>query len=77
MLTEIESDLMRYFLSHGDIPVSAQQLLTEVLDFPPGTGDPSTIRWHIGNLRRKIEADPDNPIYLCTAKPRGYCFRAT
>ena len=76
-LTEIESDLMRYFLSHVDIPVSAQQLLIDVLDFPPETGDPSTIRWHISNLRRKIEADPNAPIYLCTAKPRGYCFHAT
>lgn len=77
LLTEIESDLMRYFLAHVDIPVSAQQLLVDVLDFPPGTGDPSTIRWHISNLRRKIEADPNNPVYLCTAKPRGYCFHAT
>lgn len=76
-LTEIESDLMRYFLSHMDVPISAQQLLIDVLDFPVGTGDPSTIRWHISNLRRKIEANPKNPIYLCTAKPRGYCFRAS
>jgi DNA-binding response OmpR family regulator len=76
-LTEIESDLMRYFLAHRDIPVSAQQLLLDVLDFPPGTGDSSTIRWHISNLRRKIEPDPNAPIYLCTAKPRGYCFHAT
>lgn len=76
-LTEIEGDLMRYFLTHVDIPISAQQLLTDVLDFPPGTGDSSTIRWHIGNLRRKIEPNPRDPIYLCTAKPRGYCFHAT
>jgi DNA-binding response OmpR family regulator len=76
-LTEIEGDLMRYFLAHVDIPVSAQQLLVDVLDFPPGTGDPSTIRWHISNLRRKIEPDPNIPVYLCTAKPRGYCFHAT
>jgi DNA-binding response OmpR family regulator len=76
-LTEIESDLLRYFLSHLDVPFSAQQLLLDVLDYPPGTGDPSTIRWHISNLRQKIEADPNNPVYLCTVKPRGYCFHAT
>jgi two-component system, OmpR family, response regulator RpaA len=74
-LTEIESDLLRYFLSHVAIPISAQQLLTEVLDFPPGTGDLSTIRSHMRNLRQKIESDPDHPVHLCTAKPRGYCFQ--
>lgn len=74
-LTEIEADLMRYFLSHINMPISAQQLLEEVLDYPSGTGDPSAIRWHIRNLRRKIETDPDNPIYLTTVKPRGYSFQ--
>lgn len=76
-LTEIESDLMRYFLSHVDSPISAQQLLADVLDFPAGIGDPSTIRWHISNLRRKIEPDSNHPVHLCTVKPRGYCFHAT
>ena len=74
-LTEIETDLMRYFLSHVDVPVSAQQLMEDVLDYPSGTGDPSTIRWHIRNLRGKIETDPDDPRFLTTLKPRGYCFQ--
>lgn len=73
-LTEAECSLLRYFLSHVATPISAQKLLRDVLDFPDGTGDPSTIRAHIRNLRQKIEADPVHPLHLCVAKPRGYCF---
>jgi len=76
-LTGIESDLLRYFMSHEGAPVSAQQLLIEVLDFPPDAGDPSTIRSHVHSLRRKIEASPEHPVHLCTLKPRGYCFHAS
>jgi DNA-binding response OmpR family regulator len=76
-LTEIEGDLLRYFIAHKGVPISAQQLLSEVLDFPPETGDLSTVRTHVRNLRHKIETDPDNPVYLCTVKPRGYCFHTS
>lgn len=76
-LTEIETDLMRYFMAHVAAPISAQQLLTDVLDFPPDTGDPCTIRSHIRNLRQRIEKNPDDPMHLCTVKPRGYCLYAS
>jgi DNA-binding response OmpR family regulator len=75
-LTEIESDLLRYFIAHVGTPIAGQQLMTEVLDFPAETGDSSTIRAHIHNLRQKIETDPDDPVHLCTVRPRGYCFFA-
>ena len=73
-MTETESSLLRHLMCHPSTPVSAQQLLEEALDYPPGTGDPSTIRFHIRNLRRKLEDDPAHPVHLCTAVPRGYCF---
>lgn len=76
-LTEIETNVLRYFLGHVAAPISAQQLMTDVLDFPPDTGDPCTIRAHIHNLRQRIEANPDEPVHLCTVKPRGYCFYAS
>jgi DNA-binding response OmpR family regulator len=73
-LTDIERDILRYLMLHAGKPVSAQELLEDVLDYPAGTGDPSAVRWHIKNLRQKIEADPSRPTHLITAPPRGYSF---
>ena len=73
-LTETESDLLRYLIAYAGTPISARQLLEEVLDYPPGAGDPSAVRWHIRGLRQKIEDAPAHPVYLCTVSPRGYCF---
>jgi len=73
-LTDTECDLLRYLMAYASTPIPARQLLEEVLDYPPGTGDPSAVRWHIRGLRRKIESDPTHPVYLRTLSPRGYCF---
>ena len=37
-------------------------------------GDHRTIMVHISNLRRKIEKDPANPVYIKTVKGAGYKF---
>jgi DNA-binding response OmpR family regulator len=76
-LTEIETDLLRYFMLRVATPIAAQQLMSDVLDFPPETGDSSTIRAHIHGLRQKIELHPEAPVHLCTVKPRGYCFHTS
>jgi two-component system response regulator RpaA len=75
-LTETERDLLRYLMGRAGTPVAAQELMENVLDYPPGSGDPSTVRWHIKNLRQKIEAPPDLPVRIATVAPRGYCFHA-
>jgi len=74
-LTEVESDLLRYLMARADIPVPAQELMEEVLDYPPGTGDSSAVRWHIRNLRRKIEANP--AVCISTVSARGYRFHSS
>ncbi len=75
-LTETERDLLRYLMARAGTPVAAQELMEEVLDYPPGSGDPSAVRWHIKNLRQRIEAHPDPPVRIATVAPRGYCFHA-
>jgi two-component system response regulator RpaA len=73
-LTDVESDLLRYLMARADTPISAQTLMEEVLDYPTGSGDPSAVRWHIKNLRQKIEPDPDHPRSISTVPSRGYTF---
>lgn len=37
-------------------------------------GDPRTVQVHIHNLRKKIEKDPANPVYILNEWGKGYCF---
>jgi two-component system phosphate regulon response regulator OmpR len=67
-LTERERDMLRLLCANCGESVSRQALT--------GTGaaaNERTIDVQINRLRRKIETDPANPIYLQTA--RGACYR--
>lgn len=75
-LTEVERDVLRYLMAYAGMPVSAQELMEKVLDYPPDSGDLSAVRWHIKNLRQKVEVVSDHPVRIATAAPRGYCFNA-
>ncbi|MCB8942986.1 MAG: response regulator transcription factor [Ardenticatenaceae bacterium] len=71
-LTLAEFDLLYYLMNHLDQPFSSQELLEEVWSYQPGMADPSLARWHIKNLRHKIEPDPASPVYLRTVPRMGY-----
>ncbi len=71
-LTPAEFDLLYYLMSHPNRPFSSQELLEEVWSYAPGTADPSLTRWHIKNLRLKIEPDPQHPAFLRTVGRMGY-----
>lgn len=71
-LTPMEFDLLRCLMSHPGEVFSSEQLLQEVWGYPAGTGDPATVRWHIKNVRAKIEPDPTNPTYIRTIPRYGY-----
>jgi len=71
-LTPTEFDLLHHLMSHAGEVFSSKKLLREVLGYPPGTGDPALVRWHIRNLREKIEPSPSNPIYILTVLRHGY-----
>ena len=71
-LTPAEFDLLYYLMTHPNRPFSSQELLEEVWSYGPGTADPSLTRWHIKNLRTKIEPDPDHPTLIRTVPRLGY-----
>jgi DNA-binding response OmpR family regulator len=71
-LTSIEHQLLHYLMLHAGQPIPALQLLRDVWQYPTGTGDPILVRVHIGNLRAKIEPQPDSPRYVLNVRGRGY-----
>jgi len=73
-LTPTEFDLLQHLMTHPGEIFSSQQLLQQVWGYPPRTGDPGTVRWHIKNLRDKIESDPTDPVYIRTVPHHGYTF---
>ena len=72
ILTPIQHRLLLYLMSHAGQPMSIDQLLEDVWEYPPGTGDPKLVRVHVKNLRNKIEPVPDNPQYIVNVRGRGY-----
>jgi len=71
-LTPAEFDLLYFLMNHPNRPYSSQELLEEVWSYAPGTADPSLTRWHIKNLRLKIEPNPNQPVFLRTVGRMGY-----
>jgi two-component system phosphate regulon response regulator OmpR len=66
-LTERERDLLRMFAQRPGTPIARHEL---------GGNDPAgserAIDVQINRLRRKIETDPANPVYLQTVRGKGY-----
>jgi len=73
-LTPVEARLLDYLMACAGRPVSAEDLLRQVWDQPPGVGDPALVRVHIRHLRDKLETDPRAPRLLKTVPRRGYCL---
>lgn len=66
-LTERERDLLRLFASRPGLPIPRHELATD-----DATAGERAIDVHINRLRRKIESDPANPVYLQTVRGKGY-----
>ncbi len=71
-LTPAEFELLYHLMSHPQRPFSTHDLLEQVWAYAPGTADPSLVRWHIKNLRLKIEPDPAQPTLIRTVSRLGY-----
>jgi two-component system, OmpR family, phosphate regulon response regulator OmpR len=67
-LTERERDLLRQFAMKRGTPIQRHELSND--DEP--TGNERAIDVQINRLRRKIETDPSNPVYLQTVRGKGY-----
>ena len=74
-LTPKEYDLMAYFLSHPGKVLTHRVLLGAVWG-GDSTEQTEYLRVFIGQLRKKIEADPANPKYILTEPWIGYRFNA-
>ena len=70
-LTERERDRLRHFAERPGSPISRMDLAKEGAD-----GSERAVDVQINRLRRKIEADPGNPVYLQTVRGKGYILHA-
>jgi two-component system phosphate regulon response regulator OmpR len=66
-LTERERDLLRLFAGRPGLPIPRHELASD-----DSTGSERAIDVQINRLRRKIETDPSNPVYLQTVRGKGY-----
>jgi DNA-binding response OmpR family regulator len=70
-LTPMEFDLLREMSEHPGRVYSRMQLLDKVQG-DAFEGYERTIDSHIKNLRKKIEINPDKPVYVITIYGVGY-----
>jgi two-component system, OmpR family, phosphate regulon response regulator OmpR len=66
-LTERERELLRYFAQRPAMPVARHELAKD-----GDNGGERAVDVQINRLRRKIENDPANPVYLQTVRGKGY-----
>lgn len=71
-LTRREIDILRYLIHCADRPVSRQELLKEVWGYANAQMETRTVDIHIAKLRKKIEADPQQPQVIRTVRGEGY-----
>ena len=74
-LTPTEIRILLYLASRPGHVFSHQDLLTQVWG-EEHKDDSGYLSVYIRYLRRKIEEDPDNPVYICTRWGMGYYFAA-
>ena len=71
-LTPIEYALLRHLMAKPGEVVSLEQLVEAVWGYDRASASANLIRWHISNLRHKLEADPSHPRILRTQSHFGY-----
>jgi two-component system KDP operon response regulator KdpE len=73
-LTPREFDALQFLMTHAGRPVTHARLLAVLRG--PGFGNERTyLRVLVGQLRKKLEDDPADPVYILTDSHIGYRFR--
>jgi two-component system OmpR family response regulator/two-component system phosphate regulon response regulator OmpR len=72
-LTQAEFTLLRAFVEHPNRALSRDQLMDWLKGFERDPFDRS-IDVRVTRLRKKIEDDPANPVYIRTVWGQGYLF---
>lgn len=73
-MTPKEFDLIAFLARSPRQVFSRAQLLEQVWDSSADWQDPSTVTVHVRRLRRKLEADPEQPRWITTVWGVGYRF---
>ncbi len=73
-LTPKEFDLLLTLARSPRRVFTRRELLADVWDSAPEYQDPATVTVHVGRLRQKLEADPEDPRWITTARGVGYRF---
>ena len=74
-LTPTEWHLLEVLVRNAGKIVGQRQLLQEVWG-PAYASESHYLRVYVGQLRRKLEADPSHPVHLLTEPGLGYRFQA-
>ncbi|MFM6954493.1 MAG: response regulator transcription factor [Sphingobacteriaceae bacterium] len=72
-LTILENRILLYFLKHIGQVVTREELMLQVWGYQADVNT-RTLDMHIVRLRKKIETDPEQPLYLQTVRGVGYKF---
>lgn len=75
LLTALEFDLLHFLASHPGRVWRRAELIQEVWDFDY-VGDQRVVDVHIGQIRKKIETDINQPALIQTVRGVGYKFEA-
>ena len=75
-LTATEFKLLAYLAAHADRVLTHQAILTQVWGFED-YDHVEYLRVYIGQLRKKLEQNPDEPQILLTEPGVGYRFKAS
>lgn len=71
-LTAVEYKLLRFFMEHSGMILSAEQILGNLWDCDGNFVDGNTLAVYIRRLRSKIEDDPARPTRIVTVRRMGY-----
>ncbi len=72
-LTILENRILLYFLQNKSRVISRDELMQVVWGYSSNVNT-RTLDMHIVRLRKKIEINPDKPLYLQTVRGMGYKF---
>ena len=71
--TKREMEILQYLHKHNDRPVPREELLHKVWGYDQDLNiETRTVDIHIAKLRRKLETDPKQPVFLITVRGGGY-----
>jgi YD repeat-containing protein len=68
-----EFELLALLLRNRGQVISREQILRKVWGYDY-IGSDRTVDVHVRWIRQKLEADPENPVYLVTVRGYGYKF---